>query len=257
MKIFVLTVAMTVAVALHAQQPAAPFSPVPVLTLCSGPAGMIACAELHDRQLREGAAMNAEQFAATEFHDTTMIAPHDSTPQPPKRRLQPENLSIMESAMWGEGGIMRGIGFTGPLTPVSRKNELTARRTMLSTHQIAGFVTMACMLGAVYCGQKTIDGDFTYQKYHQGFVTATITSYSITGLLAILSPPPSIRRDEVSTTTIHKTLAWAHVAGMILTPIIGGQINRRQGYGAAARFHQISAYVTTTIFAASLLTMTL
>lgn len=209
--------------------------------------------------MREGAARPfAGAVVATPASDEIAIdiAP-DSTPAAPKRKLQPENLSIMERAMWGESGIMRGMGFTGPLTPESRKNELGWRRTMLSTHQIGGFVTMACMLGAVYCGQRTLDGDRSFFPYHKGFVTATITAYSLTGLLSILSPPPYIRREEFSTSSLHKTLAWVHVAGMILTPILGGQISRSHGYEAAAQFHQISAYITTTVFAASLITMTL
>jgi hypothetical protein len=76
-------------------------------------------------------------------------------------------------------------------------------------------------------------------------------------LLAILAPPPLIRRDEVSTTTIHKTLAWVHVAGMIITPILGGMIKRRTGSAIQSeRVHQVSAYITTAVFAASMITVT-
>jgi hypothetical protein len=70
-----------------------------------------------------------------------------------------------------------------------------------------------------------------------------------------------IRRDETSTTTIHKTLAWIHFAGMILTPIIGNTILKRGPVGRyadlnQARFHQISGYVTTAVFAASMIVVT-
>jgi hypothetical protein len=128
---------------------------------------------------------------------------------------------------------------------------------MLSTHQIGGFVTLGLMGTACYFGQKIIDGQVGYRKNHQIFVTATIISYSATGLLAILAPPPLIRRDEVSTTTIHKTLAWVHVAGMIITPILGGMIKRRTGSAIQSeRVHQVSAYITTAVFAASMITVT-
>ena len=75
-------------------------------------------------------------------------------------------------------------------------------------------------------------------------------------MLAVLSPPPLIRRDETSTTTIHKTLAWVHVAGMILTPIIGSSLRHSLNFSQMARYHQISAYVTTATLAASLIIVT-
>ena len=181
----------------------------------------------------------------------------DSVISTPKRRLMPENLSIMERGVWGENGLFRTTGIVAPLTPEERKFELHIRRTMLSTHQIGGFVTLGLMGGACYFGQKIIDGHAEYRRNHQYFVTATIISYSATGLLAILAPPPLIRRDEVSTTTIHKTLAWIHVAGMIVTPILGSMVRRRSGsYVQEEHVHQISAYITTAVFTASMITVT-
>ena len=181
----------------------------------------------------------------------------DSVPPPPKTRLLPANLSIMEKALWGEDGYVREIGLEPPLTPDERRSELSLRRTMLTTHQIGGFLTLGLMGGAVYFGQKIIDGHPEYRRNHQYWVTATIISYSATGLLAILSPPPLIRRNEVSTTTLHKTLAWIHVAGMIITPILGGMIQRRSKNAIQSeRIHQVSAYLTTATFAASMIVVT-
>jgi hypothetical protein len=183
--------------------------------------------------------------------------PADSVMQAPKQRLLPNNLSIMEKGLWGESGVLRGIGVVPSLTPEERKSELSLRRTMLTAHQIGGFVTLGLMGSAAYFGQKIIDGQVGYRRNHQIFVTATIISYTATGLLAVLAPPPLIRRDEVSTTTIHKTLAWVHVAGMILTPILGGMVRRRTGSSMqTARFHQIAAYATTATFAASMIVVT-
>jgi len=181
----------------------------------------------------------------------------DSIAAAPKTRLLPANISFMERALWGENGIVRGLGLEPPLSPDERRSELSLRRTMLTTHQIGGFVTLGLMGGAVYFGQKIIDGHPEYRRNHQYWVTATIISYSATGLLAILSPPPLIRRNEVSTTTIHKTLAWIHVAGMIITPILGGMIKRRSKDAMQSeRIHQVSAYLTTATFAASMIVVT-
>jgi hypothetical protein len=181
-------------------------------------------------------------------------------------RLLPENVSWMENALWGESGLVRKIGIAGDLTTEVRRHELSVRRTMLTIHQIGGFVTWGLMVASCYTGQRVLNGDRQISNTHETLVKSTIGSYAVTGLLAILSPPPLIRRDETSTTTIHKTLAWIHAAGMILTPIIGGLVwhytgNRQTGRtlvqnDSEARFHQISAYTTTAIFTAAMVIMT-
>ena len=181
----------------------------------------------------------------------------DSLPLPLKRRLLPDNLSIVERGIWDETGLVRTWGILPPLTPPERRYELGIRRTMLTSHLIGGFVTLGLMTSAVYFGQRSIDNreSRSLRNDHQTFVTLTIISYSATGLLALLSPPPSIRRDETSTTSIHKALAWFHVAGMILTPLLapGGRTTK---VDQQARFHQISAYITTATFAASMIVIT-
>jgi hypothetical protein len=190
--------------------------------------------------------------------DSTQV---DSLPPAPKPRLLPANMSFLERGLWDENGFLRNIGIASPLTPESRKSELALRRTMLSIHQIGGFVTLGLMGTAVWYGQHALDHPAvkTYRNMHQTFVAATIISYSATGLTAVLTPPPLIRRDEVSTTTIHKTLAWVHFAGMVLTPILGATLHRSRNmsYDQLARFHQISAYVTTATFAAAMIVITI
>jgi hypothetical protein len=182
-------------------------------------------------------------------------------PPPVKPKLLPDNMSLMERGLWGESGLLRSIGISSPLTPEVRKHELAVRRTMLSIHQIGGFITLGFMLATCYYGQKIIDGGVTgrrnYQSTKNTLVAFTISSYSLTALLSILSPPPLIRRDESSTTTTHKTLAWLHVAGMIVTPILGTLISRNHKFNMdAAHVHQIGGYITTAIFAASMIVVT-
>jgi hypothetical protein len=190
----------------------------------------------------------------------------DTLPRFVRPKLLPDNMSFLEGWIWGENGLLRGVGIASPLTPEVRKHELAIRRTMLTMHQIGGFLTLGSMIATVYFGQKSLNDpntgqrDDPYRSTHQALVTSTIALYATTGLLAVLSPPPLIRRDETSTTTIHKTLAWIHFAGMVLTPIIGNTILKRGPSGRyadlnRARFHQISAYATTTVFAASMIVM--
>ena len=198
----------------------------------------------------------------------------DTIPRPPKRKLLPSNMSFMERALWDEDGLVRGIGIASPLTPEVRKSELGLRRTMLTMHQIGGFLTLGLMATTVYWGQQALNhpppallspsypnqprgkGGNTYTKNHQLFLTLTLFSYGATGALAIFSPPPLIRRDETSTTTLHKALAWIHFGGMVLTPILGSRIGRSYSATGVARFHQVSAYITTATLAASLIVVT-
>jgi hypothetical protein len=198
-----------------------------------------------------------EAIADTVPTSVSITQPSDSL-SARKPRLLPDNMSIMERGLWGGDGLLRGIGIAPPLTPDVRKHELTVRRTMLTMHQIGGFATLASMIATDYFGQKYLDGRNRKDlDTHQTFIPITIGLYSATGLLALLSPPPLIRRDEMSTTWVHKTLAWVHVAGIIITPILAAAIPRRgASFEEKARIHQISAYITTGVFAASIIVIT-
>jgi hypothetical protein len=180
-----------------------------------------------------------------------------------KPKLLPDNISFGEKIFWGESGVFRSVGIAGQLSPEVRRHELSVRRTMLTMHQIGGFLALVSMIGTAWTGQRTIDNprNKALKSAHQKMIAATITTYSITGLLAILAPPPSIRRDDESTTTIHKLLAWVHVAGMILTPILGSMVSERSKGGPGinidrAHFHQYAGYLTTAVFAASMIVIT-
>lgn len=185
--------------------------------------------------------------------------------QEEKPKLLPDNISFGEMVFWGENGVFRGLGIASPLTPEVRRHELAIRRTMLTMHQIGGFLALASMIGAAWTGQRTIDlpRNKALKSAHQKMIAATIVTYSLTAMLSILSPPPLIRRDEGGTTAIHKTLAWFHVAGMILTPILGSMVSQRGTKGSLginidkAHFHQYAGYITTAIFAASMIVITL
>ena len=177
-------------------------------------------------------SMLEQNFALTDMNNVLQPTSNDfnSGIQTGKPKLLPDNMSFAEKALWGENGFFRKIGLVAPLDREERKYELKLRRTMLTAHQIGGFTTLGLMLAAVYYGQRVIDGRRDLGDVHQGLVAATIASYSLTGLLAVLSPPPFIRRDEGGTIAVHKTLAWIHVAGMIITPILGSMIGGRRHF---------------------------
>ncbi len=186
--------------------------------------------------------------------DNSNSTVQDSLPPMDKPRLLPPHMSLGEKILWGEHGLVHTLGIEPPLSPRERMGEIKLRRTMLTAHQIGGFTTLALMLTADYFGQLTIDGDRRAGDIHQTIITATIISYAATGLLAILSPPPLIRRDEGGTIAIHKALAWIHVLGMIITPILGSTIRHHRLFNMdQAHFHQLAGYLTTAVFATSML----
>ena len=213
----------------------------------------------------------AQDSSAASFKPSVLISQElpivqpDSLPVSVVRRprLLPENLGFFERNLWTEHGLFRSLGIASPLTPESRRSELKLRRTMLVAHEVSGFVTLGLMVTTVYYGQKVLNEYYTSNyrpllSKHTQFVDATIATYSITALLSLLSPPPVIRRDEISTVSIHRALAWVHVTGMILTPIIAAIAKKGRGATdmSVLRIHQISGYITTAAFAASMIVVT-
>ncbi len=184
-------------------------------------------------------------------NDTSLV---NALPPMTEPKLLPNHMSLGEKILWGKNGLVHTLGIEPPLSPQERMGELKLRRDMLTAHQIGGFTTLALMYTADYFGQQVIDGHRRMGDIHQAFVAATIVSYAATGLLAILSPPPLIRRNEIGTVTIHKTLAWIHFIGMIVTPIIGSTIRHHRVFNMdRAHFHQVAGYLTTAVLTAAML----
>jgi hypothetical protein len=174
--------------------------------------------------------------------------------------LLPELLSPGERLMWGEHGMMRWTNIY-PLTMESREKEFDLRRTMLTVHEVGGFVTLAAMLATATYGQLTLNGYTSLGSTHKTLASVTIASYFLTAGLSLLSPPPAIRRKEWNTISIHKGLAMVHFSGMILTPLLADGIAMNQrGSGMTklqinrdkALVHQISGYITTVAFATAM-----
>ncbi len=187
----------------------------------------------------------------TQSNDTSLV---NALPPMTEPKLLPNRMSLGEKILWGRNGLVHTLGIEPPLSPQERMGELKLRRDMLTAHQIGGFTTLALMYTADYFGQQVIDGHRKMGDIHQAFVAATIVSYAATGLLAVLSPPPLIRRNEVGTVTIHKTLAWIHLIGMIVTPIIGSTIRHHRVFNMdRAHFHQVAGYLTTAVLTAAML----
>jgi len=195
---------------------------------------------------------NSGLFASKQ--DTNLLEFNEEESQVP---LLPERISFMENFLWGQKGIFRKIGITSELTPEQREKELKWRRTFLTLHQIGGMLSWGLMAGTVISGQLWLDGTSETPDWHKRFLYSTIPIYILTGLLAVTTPPPYQRRDEFSTTSVHKYLAWLHFIGMVATPIVGKLINSSNDYYKTARIHQKIGYVTFSTYTIAMLTILL
>ena len=183
-----------------------------------------------------------------------------------KQSLLPEGMGLIRRSLWGEKGAMRKFNYF-ELTTDKRERELILRRRMLQTHQALGFVALGGMIGSCITGQMLInnhngDQSLNIKKWHDAAVTTTMISYGATALLQLLAPPPVIIRKNAgwSNMKAHRTLAYLHFSGMVLTPIAGrliyGSASLQNGASDKLRnFHQVSGYITTTLFAGAVIVM--
>lgn len=172
--------------------------------------------------------------------------------------ILPANISYFESFLWGRNGIFRKIGLTSDLNLEQRQKEILWRRNFLNLHQTLGLITWGLMAGTITTGQLWLDGKLDSPLWHKRFLYATIAGYSFTGIMAVITPPPILRRNEFSTVTFHRIAAWLHFAGMVATPIIGKLIlSSGEDYYKVAKLHQKLGYFTFSVYTISMLTIML
>lgn len=215
--------------------------------------------------------INAQTDSTKSILDTTKISEDDLLLQELganeiKQSLLPEGMGLIRRSLWGEKGAMRNFSFF-ELTPEKRERELIVRRSMLQTHQALGFVALGGMLGSCITGQimintKSGDTQERVKPIHEVAVTTTMIAYGATALLQLLAPPPVIIRKNKgwSNMKAHRTLAYLHFSGMVLTPIAGqlmyGSVSlKNEASDKLRNFHQVSGYITTGLFAGAVIVM--
>ena len=160
-------------------------------------------------------------------------------------------MSRWERVWWGRSGLMRQVGLfpTHPDQPLDDLRQVAqVRRKMLKWHQTLGLVTVASMGTTVVAGQLAASGHGS--GFHQATLPITIGLYTTTATLALLSPPKPINLGGggIDSITIHKWLAVGHVAGMLITPLLGED---------AGRAHYAMGYATFATFSTAMLVVTL
>jgi hypothetical protein len=136
----------------------------------------------------------------------------------------------------------------------AREQALLDRRShMLKIHQRLGLITIA-PLGATLITSAFAGGRQTSRAsrdVHAALGTATVGMYFTTAYFAIRAPkiPGTKTRGPIR---LHKTLAWIHGPGMVLTPILGeiafAQKSRGERVHGIASAHGPVAIVTAGAF---------
>ena len=147
------------------------------------------------------------------------------------------------------------LGFSPDQTAGNAKDQarLDKRSHMLRVHQRLGLITTAPLLATVisgsFAGGKSTSS--TSRDLHAALGSATAGLYFTTAYYSVFAPkvPGTTSRGPIR---LHKTLAWIHGPGMILTPILGAmafdQKSRGERVHGIASAHGAVGYVTAVAY---------
>ncbi len=140
--------------------------------------------------------------------------------------------------------------------------RLDKRSHMLQMHQRLGLITLV-PLAATLIASGSAGGrhsSATGRDIHAAFGIATTGLYFGSAYYAMFAPkvPGTATRGQIR---LHKTLAWIHGPGMILTPILGAlayqQLNRGEKVHGIAKAHSAVAGITAIAYGAAILSVTI
>lgn len=164
--------------------------------------------------------------------------------------LLPDRIMPTQRILWGEKGLMRNFS-RFELTSENRERELKLRRTMLTTHQFLGFVTLGGMVAQGVVGSKLYDRDYNLLQVHRTLATGINITYFSTAGLSLFAPPKMLdERKGISTIKIHKALAIVHLSGMIATNVLANSISSNPDLRSV---HRAVAFTTFGAYAASMI----
>ncbi len=161
--------------------------------------------------------------------------------------LLPERMVFTQRLLWGDKGFLRKTGIA-PLNTTQREKELKLRRSMLTTHQVLGYATLAAMVAQGIIGAK-LHKDWKRSTYdlHKDMATAVNIGYFTGAGLSLFAPPPLINKKVKGFSSIkaHKTLATIHFSAMVLTNVVDKYKNNN--------IHRASAYTAFGSYAVAIL----
>ena len=177
---------------------------------------------------------------------------------------QTMNQTLAVSSGGGAAPDLGDLGFPVNQTQGNAQDQarLDRRSHMLQMHQRYGLIA-TIPLAATLIASGSAGGrhsSATGRDIHGALGIATTGLYFTSAYYAIWAPrvPGTSTRGQIR---LHKTLAWIHGPGMILTPILGAmayaQENRGEKVHGIAKAHSAVAGVTAIAYGAAILSVTL
>ena len=174
---------------------------------------------------------------------------------------KPELLVLASADTSGNGPSLQDLGFSQDQTQGNTKDQaiLDKRSHMLKIHQRWGLATAVPMIATLLVapGNKS---NTSARTLHGALGAVTADMYFTTAFYAFRAPKPKGTIDK-GPIRLHKALAWIHVPGMILTPILGAiadeQRNAGQKVHGIASAHGAVAGITIAAYLASILSVSI
>ena len=162
-----------------------------------------------------------------------------------KIELLPEKMIFTQSLLWGKKGLFRKTGIS-PLNLENRQKELKIRKTMLTTHQAIGYLTLASMIAQGIIGGKLYNGDESLRSTHNTMGKVVNIGYFTGAGLSLFSPPPLINKKVKGFNSIkaHKILATIHFSAMIATNYYK---DKNKSNHKAAAYTAFASYATAVL----------
>lgn len=160
--------------------------------------------------------------------------------------LLPEKMIFTQSLLWGKKGLLRKTGIS-PLNLENRQKELKIRKTMLTTHQAIGYLTLASMIAQGIIGGKLYNGDESLRSTHNTMGKVVNIGYFTGAGLSLFSPPPLINKKKskgFDSVKAHKILATVHFSAMVAT---NHYKYRDKKIHKAAAYTAFASYATAVI----------
>jgi hypothetical protein len=164
----------------------------------------------------------------------------------------------------GAGPSLGDLGFSPNQAQGNAQDQarLDRRTHMLMMHQRLGLITTAPLVATLIAsgGAAGHKSTATGRDIHGALGIVTAGMYITTASYAIRAPriPGTVTRGPIR---LHKTLAWVHGTGMILTPILGAMAYDQRSKGekvhGIASAHSAAGWVTGLAYGAAILSVTL
>lgn len=169
------------------------------------------------------------------------------------------DLTLTASAGGQNAPTLEDLGLTPSQTQGSVQDQarLDRRSHILRTHQRLGLITLAPLVAtlAVSNGAAGRHSTASGRDLHMALGITTAGLYYTSAAYAIFAPkiPATTVRGPIK---LHRTLAWVHGTGMVLTPILGAlayqQLNNGERVHGIAKAHGPVAIVTSAAYGLSI-----